>query len=627
MLSGKQVRLGGRHTLSSILVLAAGSVSAAPTASAQQDEEPLDTLVVTATRTETEIDSSGTSISVLTAGDIALRQAGFVTDLLRSLPGVTGNRNGGLGGSTDIIIRGIGGGRVLVLVDGVEVNDASTSRNTFNFANLVTDNIERIEVLRGSQGSLWGSDAIGGVINIITKQPAKPISARFSAEGGSFGTRQFNSGISGRRDQFWFDLSAAHINTTGISAADAINGNSEKDRYKNATLASKAGVQLGNIGKISGHVRFTDGTNEFDSFDSTFGVRDGDERSETERLDGRIAFDASLLDGKFDNKLFAAWTETDRLFLVDGGEDSSFLGQRRTFGYQGNLKLHARHELIFGAESERNEMQNIDLPTDIVTTGKFDVDSFYAQLQSSPVRGAFFNASVRHENSTGSIKATVFRLAGSVAVGETGLILKSSFSEGFKLPTPFQLFSRFGDPNLEPENSSSWDMGVIWKTSEGKHRAELNYFEIEITNEIDFSFDTFRFANISSSRSKGIEAILSTNPVKGIGLSANYTYNMARVNDAIVQRARRPKHVANLQAAYIAGKFNFWLGATYNSSELDRRGPVDDFTVVDAGLSFQLNERLQIYGRVENLFDSQYQDVFGFGTQGIGAFAGLRAKY
>ncbi len=593
-----------------------------------EDMFELEEIVVTATRTAMPAAETGTSISVLTADDLKIRQNSIVSDALRTLPSMNVNRNGGIGGSTSVTVRGVGNSKVLILIDGVEVNDASSSAGAFNFGNLTSTEIERIEVLRGSQGSLWGSDAIGGVVNIITRRPDKPLDTSMSLEGGSFGTRQARGSISGMQEKYSFRLAAGYDETDGISSADSANGNSETDGFRNYSVLAKGTLMPSDNFELTANLRYADSTSEFDSFDFAVGLIDGDENSTTEEVDGRVAGHLNLLDGDLENTFFATWAETDRAFLADGMVNSTFKGERRTFGYQGNYYFTPDQILTVGAETERDKMSNEDFQWGGGFSGKFDVHSVYGQIQSKFTDFLSANASLRYESQEKFGSATVFRLAAAADVSDTGATVRAAFGEGFKVPTTFQLFSSFGDPGLSPEESESWEIGILYATPDDRYNLEAGYFNIDVTNEVDFSFATFRYSNIARSKTEGFEFIIGANPIDGLQIDANYTYNKTRKNDEQVQGLRRPKHVINLQAAYQANdRLNVSLAMIYNSKERDSRGMLDAFTVVDLRAAYEITESISAFGRIENLLDANYQDVFGYGTPGLAAYGGLRYNF
>lgn len=612
--------------------LACGAVALPATVMAQDDEGETEEIVVIATRTENPLSRIGSSVSIVTADDIARSQTVFVEDILRTLPGISVSRSGNVGAITSVFMRGASPGNTLVLIDGIEVNDAAAPGGAFNFGSLVTDNIERIEVLRGSQSLLYGSRALGGVINIITKKGAPGFQASGSAEYGAFGTVRANVNLSGGTGRFTFSLSGGIYSTDGISAADKRDGNTEKDGLDDYTVSGRFGARLTDFAEIDGHFRLVDSEAEFDTFDFGLGrVIDGDNLNDSTEFEGGGSLTLKLLDGMIEGIFKGGRWSLDRDSIENGTRNIASLGKRREFSFQGNLYAGDDNILTVGAEHEKILMDFTFFSPfgNFPTAGDANLDSFYGQYQTTLFDALTLTAGVRHDDHTTFGGATTFRFTGAYNDEGTGTTLRGSYGEAFKAPSLFDLFDPFsGNPDLLPEENESWDVGVEQRFLEGRVTAKATYFHVDTVNLIGFDFVLFRSANVNASRAEGVELSLEARPAAGFGFRANYTLTSTR-DEATGQRlVRRPKHLANIEMSYSGeGRLSGSLGVTYSGKKLDNGGIVlDDYFLAEVRAAFRLTGNVELFGRIENLFDQNYQEVFGFGSPGIAAYFGLRLR-
>lgn len=612
--------------------LACGAVALPATVMAQDDEGETEEIVVIATRTENPLSRIGSSVSIVTADDIARSQTVFVEDILRTLPGISVSRSGNVGAITSVFMRGASPGNTLVLIDGIEVNDAAAPGGAFNFGSLVTDNIERIEVLRGSQSLLYGSRALGGVINIITKKGAPGFQASGSAEYGAFGTVRANVNLSGGTGRFTFSLSGGIYSTDGISAADKRDGNTEKDGLDDYTVSGRFGARLTDFAEIDGHFRLVDSEAEFDTFDFGLGrVIDGDNLNDSTEFEGGGSLTLKLLDGMIEGIFKGGRWSLDRDSIENGTRNIASLGKRREFSFQGNLYAGDDNILTVGAEHEKILMDFTFFSPfgNFPTAGDANLDSFYGQYQTTLFDALTLTAGVRHDDHTTFGGATTFRFTGAYNDEGTGTTLRGSYGEAFKAPSLFDLFDPFsGNPDLLPEENESWDVGVEQRFLDGRVTAKATYFHVDTVNLIGFDFVLFRSANVNASRAEGVELSLEARPAAGFGFRANYTLTSTR-DEATGQRlVRRPKHLANIEMSYSGeGRLSGSLGVTYSGKKLDNGGIVlDDYFLAEVRAAFRLTGNVELFGRIENLFDQNYQEVFGFGSPGIAAYFGLRLR-
>lgn len=607
-------------------------------------------LVVTATRTAQPIEKVGASVTVITQGAIEASQAISVTELLAQQPGVSFSRNGGPGTTTSLYIRGAETQHTVVLIDGVKLNDPSSTQGGFNSGNLLVGDIARIELLRGAQSTLWGSQAIGGVVNIVTADPTVPFTSSIEAEGGARKTSYLRAGVGGASDKITWRLAGGYYTTDGFSSYKL---GKEKDGYQNTGLSGRVRVAL--TENVSAEVRsvYSKGKNDFDGFNV-----DSPEFGRTEELVVYTGLNFALLDGRWNNRLGYAYTDTDRENYnparpaVPLTFDAA--GKNKRFEYQGVFAISDIWTATFGAESEKSRMRTrsptASSPNPAFRTGRVGVDSLYGQLQAEVVPGLTLTGGLRYEDHDTYGSHTLGQVAAAWALNEGNTVLRASFGQGFRAPGLYELYSEYGNLTLSPEEFDSWDAGVEQRFFGGRARASATWFHREADNEIRFfscaSGSTtalcnpggvFRFGyydNVQKTKAQGLELIGELKPVDGLTITGNYTYTDAESASGTSkgkQLTRRPKNMGNLSVGYrwpvgltttVAARY---VGKTYNNDANTQ--VVKGYTLVDLRASYPINETLEVFGRVENAFDKDYQTILNYGTPGRGAFVGLRARF
>jgi len=580
-------------------------------------------IVVTATRTEISTAQVGSSISVLTAKEIEERQYSFTVDALRSLPGITVSQNGPFGGSASVRIRGAASDQTLVLIDGVVVNDPSSPGAGFNFANLDPNDIERIEVLRGPQSTLYGSQAIGGVVNIITKRADGPFAVSGFVETGSFNTLRSGITVSGKEGETDYRASLSGIQSNGISKADENDGNIEEDGYRNYTVGANVGSNLTEILRVEGSLRYSDSRNDFDVFGAPTGVVDGDAVGYTREFQTAGSVHLSTFGGQLENSLTASHSMIDRDNDTNGVRSFSTTGTRTAFEYLGEIAMSDYWNAIVGLKTEETEIRS---------SSSIRTDSVFGQVQVLPVGGLSLIGGVRYDDHETTGGVTTFRFTGAYALAETGTVFRASWGEGFKSPTPFQLtFFCCGatapNPNLKPEESKGWDVGIEQAFDNGKYDLQVNYYEQDVTNQINFSFGIGGYENIDQVETSGWEFIATARPLDWVDVSANFTHQTATDLATGSQLVRVPANIASLNiTTRPLEKLTVGGSVIYNDDETDNNGLIADWIRIDLRSAYQLTDEVELFGRVENLFDEQYQDIFGFGTPGLSGFVGIRVR-
>lgn len=622
-----------------ILMLAAATVAAAVPV-----PDTADTIVVTATRSPEPLARVGQSISVLDTATIRTRQTQQVADLLRTTPGVTVARNGPIGGITSVFIRGAESDQTVALIDGVKLNNPAAPGGGFDFGNLLTGNIERIEVLRGPSSVLWGSQAIGGVVNLITAAPGPDLLVNARAEYGFRDTAQLVGNVSGTAGPIAASAGAGYFRGDGFSAFDQ---GAERDGYRNYGANAKVVATLSDAVSLDLRGYYSNGRAAFDGFaPPSFAFGDTREFGTTREIVGYAGGNAALFDGKLRNRLGFAYTDTRRVNSDESGaafETFRSVGRNERFEYQGIADLGAV-TATFGAERETSRLRTLSFGD--AARGRARIDSVYGQVAVTPLAGLTATAGLRHDDHDRFGGATT--AAGSAVWTIAATTLRASYSEGFKAPTLFQLLSDFGNPTLDPERARGWDAGVTQRALDGRLEASATYFDRRSRDLIDFvscfgvaspicvgrPFGTYD--NVARARSRGLELSLAARPVDVLRLGANYTYLKAENRSTGTANfgrrlARRPAHSANVTLDYV-WPFGLETGATLShvGDSFDNAGNtrrLDSYVLADIRASFPVTANLEVYGRIENLFDERYATAFGYGTQPRAGFAGVRLRY
>lgn len=640
-----------KYTLSTLAVCACVSTPAfaQDIAAGAGAREPV--IVVTANRTAQSLDKVGQSITVLDSAEIERRQTQAVADILRTVPGVTIVRNGGIGTSTSVSIRGAESDQTVALVDGIKLNDPSSPGGGFNFGNLLVGNIDRIEVLRGPSSVLWGSQAIGGVVNMITRQPTEQLSVNLRGEYGYRDTGQLVGNVSGKAGPLSASIGAGYFRTDGISAFSEARGGTEKDGYRNYGANGNFNLALTDWLSVDARGWYSEGRVNIDGFPPpSFAFGDVNEESRTREFVGYTGINAALFDGRFRNRLGYAYTDTRRRSIaLDGVPSETFAGHGRNerIEYQGIFDIAEGWQLTGGLERETSRFSSSSFGA-VPSIGRARIDSVYAQLVASPVRSLTLTGGVRHDDHNRFGGVTTLGASGVYAIAATGTTLRASYAEGFKAPSLFQLQSDFGNRLLSPERSKGWDAGITQDLVEGRLQASATYFRRDSDDLIIFiscplprtgicaGRPSGTYDNVSKARAEGVEIGLMMQPVDALRLQANYTYTDAtnrspgNVNFGR-QLVRRPQHSVTALLDY---RWSFGLetgitlthvGTSFDNANNSRK--VEGYVLADLRAAFPITDRIELYGRIENLFDERYETVFRYGTPGRAGYVGVRLSY
>ena len=621
---------------------------------AQEKEVILEKVVVTATRVETPMEEIASSVTVISSKEIERKQKTTVLEVLKGLPGLDVVQNGGVGGATSIFLRGANSEHTLVMIDGVEVNDPISPGRSYDFAHLTVDNIERIEVIRGPQSTLYGSDAIGGVVNIITKKGEGKPKFFLSTEGGSFTTFREATGISGGNKWVNYSFALSRFDTEGISTASKKDGNYERDGYENTSLSAKLGFKpMDNLG-IDFILRYMDAKTELDNF-AGVGGDDPNYVQKSNQFLFKTQVGLSLFDQVWSQKLGLALNDHNR--DIKNKKDSQhpfdyekgrYDGQLLKFDWQHHLQLHKTNALMFGLEYEREEgkskyyWESLWGPGQSIFPKKTaNIKGYYIQDEIKLWDRLFATLGIRIDDHSRFGSETTYRVAPAYLIKETDTKIKGTFGTGFKAPTLYQLFAPatlwgpIGNKDLKPEKSKGWDFGVEQNFFKNRVTLGATYFRNDFKDLIQFDWGQ-GYINIAKAKTEGVELFASAKPIDDLTLRINYTYTDTEDKTTGEALIRRPKNKIGFDINYhFLNNGNVNLGVIYvgKRDDLDfsispsRRVKLDQYTLVNLAVSYDITKNFQLFGRVENLLDKEYEEVKGFGTPGLSFFGGMKLSF
>lgn len=609
--------------------LCARTALAAACASTPAFAEPvIEEVIVTSSRIGMPLRSIGTSVSVITAEDIRAKGFSGLGDVLRTQPAVGISNNGGLGKATALRVRGEEGFRTLVLIDGMEVSDPGNTQVGPNFEHILAAGVERVEILRGTHGMMYGADA-GGVVNIMTPRAERGLGGVLSAEGGEYGTRQFAGGFGAAGERADVYLSASDYATDGFDSQTTDTELRDDDGYENTTLHGRAGWNPTERVRLQAVGRHVDGDNEYDSCFSTqtFSlVHDCSNDYEQRAVRVSAEYDGEIVGHTL------AWnrTESERQFYSEGRPSFGGDGETERLEYLGRLRAGEQHTLVYGADLRSDAFD------DDFDAHERDQDGFYAEYQGAVAKSFYFTAGARYDDNQDFGSHTTWRTTAAylidVARGE--LKLKASYGTGFRAPSLYEISYNAGPfgngVGLDQEESEGYDLGIEFFGDSGLH-LEAVYFDQSVSQEIFFDFIAFSgyLQGEGETDSRGIELIADVPLGAAWFLNGNYTWNDTEDSSGDT-RIRRPEHLANFTLTYWpdAGRLRVDLGLRLSRDAVDIDGStLDDYAVFNLGARYRLTEALSLFGRLENALDEDYQELATYRTSGAAAYGGLSFRF
>jgi vitamin B12 transporter len=625
--------------VSSSFVLQAGAARAQDATSPA--DELLPRVIVSATRVATPEDEVASSVTLITAADIDAQQARTLPDILQSVPGLNVVQTGGPGGATSVFIRGTNSNHVKILVDGIDVSDPSTPTDTFDLQHVLLADIDRIEVLRGPQSGLYGSDAIGGAIYIVTKAGNGPPSATATLEGGSFGTFNQMGSVSGSSGGSNYAFNVDHFRSTDtpVTPLDLLPPGEPRnnDSYDNKSFSTKLGTKLTDDLDVSVVARYVDSTLLFtgDNYNVYPPVPDATRSEEdVEQLFTRASAHLVLFQGLFEQTLGVGYSHDHTSDYGPEVLPSYEHGDRLKIDWQGNITLATDELLVLGAEHQRDAIIQSPISAQMTT------NAGYAQLQSSFGKRFFDTVSVRYDDNDRFGSKTTYRVAPEFVITESATILKGSVGSGFKAPTLNQLFVSYPDfdffanPNLKPESSVGYDLGFEQALLDKKLRFGSTYFHNHIRDLINENSTFSTDVNIDRATTYGFENFIAYSAFARLLLRADYTYTLATDDVSHEELLRRPKVKSSLAGTWQASDaLSFTATLVYVGPWMDDNRAFTNlepltaggYTTTNVATSYVLSRHLTLFARINNLFDRRYEDPLGFDRPGFGVFAGIKA--
>jgi vitamin B12 transporter len=626
-----------------ISVRAEDATPVSPNGDQLPEAEPV---VVSATKIETPINEIGSSVTVVTDDEIERNQRRTLPDVLETVPGLNVVQTGGAGGFTSVFIRGANSNHTKVLIDGIDANDPSED-GRFDFGQVLTADLARVEILRGPQSGLYGSDALGGVINIVTKKGAGPPHFTGTLEGGSFDTFNQSAGISGSISRFNYSFNVAHflVDDTPVTPLDLLPPGRKRidDSYENTTLSTRLGADFTDAFGIDLVARYTDSTLFFtgDDFSVFPSVPAGKQsKQDVEQIFTRGQAHLDLFDGAFKNTIGLGYTNhRTEIQAPDLGfglpPPTVDHGDRIKFDWLGNIAITEDHTLLLGVEDQNDRL--LDSP---ISAENGNVAGF-AELQSQIVHDLFAAASVRRDENERFGGKTTWRIAPAYIVPITDTKLKGSYGTGFKAPSLTQLFVSFpafnfsANPNLQPEESEGYDLGFEQPLWQDRIRFGATYFHNEIKNLILPNATFTSLTNIGRATTEGVEVFAALSLADRFKIRGDYTYTDATDDRTGLELLRRPKHRASINAnwrpiARLSLSSTLLYVGTWvdgNRSFSIPRLNADAYYIVNVAAEYDAGKGITLFARADNLFDRRYEDPVGFQRPGFGLFAGVRVAW
>ncbi len=610
---------------------------------AEADAGGASPITVTASREPVAVDLSGSAVTIIDQATIDALALPLVKDYLTLSPSVAVAQSGPMGAQTQVRIRGAEANHTLTFIDGIDVSDPGSS-GEFRYETLLADGVARIEVLRGPQSALWGSEAVGGVVNILTRSDTGLYG---EAEGGSLGT--FRAGAGGGLALGSATTASGQVSYLGSRGYDISHSGGDKDGYENFTIHGKIVSKPTDNTNLSLVARYSNSNSEFDDFDYTTGVPiDAPLATRTRQLALRGSAGITLLNGHWANEASVFYTDAANINRTAGVFQNRSDGDRYTLRYQTSLtaatgSLH--HRLTAAIEHQRESFDNIDADPTALS------NQVQSRLQTSVVGEYRLDAgdwlggglAVRHDWNNRFADSTTVRATAAVKPG-AGFTLHGSYGSGVSDPTFYDLFGYYpgyfiGNPGLKPERSQGWDLGGGW-ASHGV-ALDITWFHSNLVDEIISTYDPATFLSgtanaLGRSERQGLEATASARIASGLTLAATYAYLDATqqqvAGSLAVREVRRPPHSGSITASYTSTRFDVAASAAITGARDDtdfannatvRLAP---YTLLTVSGAWHVNRHFDLTGRIENALDQQYQDVFAYRNPGLTLHAGVRLR-
>jgi vitamin B12 transporter len=588
-----------------------------------EDKIKVEEVVVTAAKIEEAAEETTSEVTVIKGEEIKKMNVTFLPDVLRRVPDLNLVQNGGDGKFSSVFLRGGDPKHTLVMIDGVKVNSNTTG--TFDFSSIPVEDIERIEIVKGAQSTIYGSEAMAGVINIITKKGEGKLKMDASFEGGSFGTYNPAVTVSGSQKSLNYRVTALYFHTDGISAA---KDGTERDGYNNASLSWKFGHKPSENTELELSGYYSNDRTKLDDIDFTTG-------RPVDALDFVQHGNHFLLSARGKVYLLDKWeqvltlsTFSDLLKFRDTNSlfnNADILNTRQVAEWQNNLYVSNAVILTAGIEYRKDKGENRGNFDDSVENKALYFNSKLKFLKDNLI----INAGLRYDDHETAGSKTTYKMGAAYNFREAGLTLRTSYGTGFRAPSFNDLFFPFyGNPSLKPEESKSYEAGVVKTLFQGKMSLSLTYFKQDYKNLIQADPLIFTAANIARASVEGVEAIASLRLNDALDIRTGYTYLNTEDKDTGESLPKRPKNKFNAGIGYTVRNLSLLLDYLYVGKRLNSSvgTELSAYSVVNLSGNYRATKDITLFGRIENLFNAHYEEVGGFGTKGASFYGGVRVS-
>jgi vitamin B12 transporter len=595
-------------------------------------------IVVSPTIVPTPANLIANSITVITGEDLQREQRRTVTDALNAVPGLQVVQNGSSGAQTSVFIRGTNSNHVKVLIDGIDVSDFSNPNGAFDFAHLLTSDIDKIEVLRGPQSGLYGASAIGGLISITTKKGSGPAKVTGMVEGGSYGTFNQAVGVSGSQDKFNYAFNVSHFRYENQPVTPAYmvppGGHAIGNAYDNKSLSTKLGYDVDKTLSFNFIGYYTDAVLHYSGDDpnSFPGVTFPSQSVYRNRnFYGRGEAVWTLLDGRFVNTFAVNYTNYARDNKdPDPNPQTKFNSMGEKFEWHGAFTVMPGQILVAGLERQNEQATSDNL------AAKTGNQAGFLEFQSEIAKRFFFVANIRHDDHDAFGGHDTWRVAPAVIVPVTDTKLKASYGTGFKAPDLYQLYGQgpfgfTGNPGLLPETSRGYDFGFEQPLLNDRVRFGATYYRNDISNLIEFNNTFTSLINVGSAVTYGAEAFVAVTVNDQLRARLDYTRTTAKDLDTDTELLRRPRHKYALTATWQPiDKLTISPTVIYLGRLLDINRSTFDMqegggvAIVNLAVNYQLDAHTTVFARADNLFNKQYEEPLGWLQPGLSVYGGVK---
>ncbi len=630
----------------------AGEATGQGPAPTPEKAQEMETVVVSATRTETPVSQLGQSVTVITREQIENTRASSVTDLLRQVPGVDFRSTGPHSTSTNLGLRGLLGYHTKVLINGIPVQDSALTQQVPILNDINVEDIQQIEIVRGPSSTVYGSNALGGVVNIITRQgteAARPTGA-LGVEFGSHGRVRTAGSVRGQSGPADYSFSLLRESEDGISAQDtAMNG--DNDAWRNRQVQGTIGLRLAENVRLEYFGRYSSLDEEYDMGTpaSDWGpatLDSGDLHSQRWMSGLRLAA-TDLFDGLLDTSLGASVADLTRGYRDDAGWSwkDRFSGRTNEYTWQNTLHLHERVDLTFGLDQVQESARVDDggypdfgIPASTSVDSRHRTTAAFAELKTEPIDNLFLNGGARWNNHSVFGYEWTWTAAAAYHIPRTGTRLKTSAGKAYRAPSLYELYyPGYGNPALEPETGTSWDVGFEQDVCSNRVTFGSTYFRNRVTDYIDWvplaDYPYGQYNQVNGIKTSGVENFVRYRPVDDLTLQLTHTYqhtNSMEADASPLPYKPRHKGSADLTWRPCGGPVTVNLNGSYCGHMNTAAGGGDHleaYTLANAAVSYRVTRQLEVYARVQNLLNENYEIFPDYNEYGRVYYVGMNVSF